>query len=141
MELTIRELWTVIHGLILGAIYLLAFAGGVEGLWAFRDPSTPMSELNKRLTRLRVGLWVMALASWATVITGTYVVYPWYREKIPTSLEASFWPIRTPLNGTHSVWSGKNILLGLSQSSLPWSLFLSHGTAWNSSNVKACGTL
>jgi hypothetical protein len=26
----------------------------------------------------------MALVAWATVITGTYIVYPWYRAKPPT---------------------------------------------------------
>lgn len=29
MALTEREAWTVIHGMVLGAIFLLAFAGGV----------------------------------------------------------------------------------------------------------------
>ena len=32
MELNSRETWTVIHGLILGTIFLLAFAGGLAGL-------------------------------------------------------------------------------------------------------------
>ena len=30
MELTSRETWTVIHGLILGVVFLLAFSGGRE---------------------------------------------------------------------------------------------------------------
>jgi hypothetical protein len=27
----------------------------------------------------------MAIAAWATVVTGTWIVYPWYRSKAPTS--------------------------------------------------------
>jgi hypothetical protein len=27
----------------------------------------------------------MALLAWATVLTGTWIVYPWYREKVPES--------------------------------------------------------
>jgi len=36
MALTEREAWTVIHGMVLGAIFLLAFAGGLAGLWSLR---------------------------------------------------------------------------------------------------------
>ncbi len=30
----------------------------------------------------------MAIVAWATVITGTYIVYPWYRAKGPTSAKS-----------------------------------------------------
>jgi hypothetical protein len=30
---------------------------------------------------LIAGIWVMAIVAWLTVITGTYIVYPWYRVK------------------------------------------------------------
>jgi hypothetical protein len=33
MSLTHREFWTVFHGMLIGAVYLLAFAGGFAGLW------------------------------------------------------------------------------------------------------------
>ena len=29
MELNSREVWTVVHGLVLGTIFLMAFAGGL----------------------------------------------------------------------------------------------------------------
>ncbi len=39
MTLTEREFWTVIHGMVLGATFLLAFSGGLAGLWSLRsDP-------------------------------------------------------------------------------------------------------
>jgi hypothetical protein len=30
-------------------------------------------------------MWAMAVIAWATVITGTFIVYPWYRAQDPTS--------------------------------------------------------
>jgi hypothetical protein len=36
MELTSRETWAVIHGLILGSLFLLAFGGALAGLWSMR---------------------------------------------------------------------------------------------------------
>ncbi len=34
------------------------------------------------MTRLYTGTSVMAVTAWATVITGTWIVYPWYRVKL-----------------------------------------------------------
>jgi hypothetical protein len=82
MELTSRETWTLIHGLILGSLFLLAFAGGLAGLYSFRTELVTPEGIRERLFRLRVGVTAMAILAWATVITGTWVVYPWYREAI-----------------------------------------------------------
>jgi hypothetical protein len=82
MELSSRETWTVIHGLLLGTIFLLAFAGGLAGLWSLRPGFVTTTGIQERMRRLYVGVWVMALAAWATVITGTWIVYPWYRAKL-----------------------------------------------------------
>src|ERR671911_1968684 len=82
MELTYRETWTLIHGLVIGSAFLLAFAGGLAGLWSFRPELVTATGIRERLFRLRVGVTGMALLAWATVITGTWVVYPWYRESL-----------------------------------------------------------
>jgi hypothetical protein len=34
---TEREFWTVIHGLVLGTFFLLAFGGGLAGLWSLSE--------------------------------------------------------------------------------------------------------
>jgi hypothetical protein len=83
MSLTERELWTVIHGMGLGFIFLLAFAGGLAGLYSLRPEWVTVAGLQERMRRLAAGTWVMALAAWATVITGTYIVYVWYRAQPP----------------------------------------------------------
>ncbi len=82
MHLTSRETWTLIHGLIIGSLFLLAFAGGLAGLWSFRPELVTPEGMKERLFRLRVGITSMALLAWATVLTGTWIVYPWYREKL-----------------------------------------------------------
>jgi hypothetical protein len=83
MSLTARELVTALHGLILGAGFLLAFAGGLAGLWGLR-PEWLTADGNKAsLRRMMIGTWTMAALAWATVVIGTYVVYPWYRAQPP----------------------------------------------------------
>ena len=84
MELTQRELITALHGMVFGAAFLLAFAGGFAGLWSLRPEFITTAGLRERMVRLTSGTWVMALAAWGTVISGTYFVYVWYRAKPPT---------------------------------------------------------
>lgn len=82
MEITTRESWTVIHGLALGTVFLLAFAGGLAGLWSLRPGLITSTGIRERMARLYIGAWGMAIAAWATVITGTWIVYPWYRASL-----------------------------------------------------------
>jgi hypothetical protein len=85
MHLTDREWWTLIHGMILGALFLLAFSGGLAGLYSLKSELLTEDGLRERLRRLKIGMWVMAVTAWLTVITGTWIVYPWYREDTPDS--------------------------------------------------------
>lgn len=85
MELTDRETWALVHGIIFGSGFLLAFAGGLAGLWSLRPEWVTTAGITERIRRLKAGTTSMALIAWATVFTGTYVVYPWYREKVPES--------------------------------------------------------
>ncbi|MCZ7526518.1 MAG: hypothetical protein M5U14_09180 [Acidimicrobiia bacterium] len=82
MELTSRETWTVIHGLVLGTVFLLAFAGGLAGLWSLRPGLVTTRGIRERMVRLYVGMWVMGATALLTVVTGTWIVYPWYREQL-----------------------------------------------------------
>jgi hypothetical protein len=70
----------------LGAIFLLSFAGGLAGLYSLRPEWVTVTGMHERIRRLDVGTWVMAVAAWLTVITGTYIVYPWYRARPPEGL-------------------------------------------------------
>jgi hypothetical protein len=83
MEVSIREGWTVLHGMLFGAAFLVAFAGGLAGLYSLRPEWITAAGLKERMLRLKVGLWGMAAIAWATVATGTFIVYPWYRVRPP----------------------------------------------------------
>jgi hypothetical protein len=85
MEISAREGWTVLHGMIFGAVFLLAFAGGLAGLYSLRPEWVTAAGIKERMVRLKVGLWTMAVIAWGTVITGSFVVYPWYRSADKTS--------------------------------------------------------
>ncbi len=111
MELSSRELWTVIHGMGFGAVFLLAFAGGLAGLYSLRPELLTVEGL--RLPRLNIGMWVMALVSWATVITGTFIVYRWYRA--------------TPHQGTKELADFPRSLLLADPSTAEWHTF---GMEW-----------
>ena len=85
MDLSTREFWALIHGLILGGLFLVAFAGGLASLYSYRPELMTTDGATERLRRLNLGLRTMAVVAWLTVITGTFIVYPWYREDIPSS--------------------------------------------------------
>ena len=85
MSISPRESWTVLHGMLFGAAFLLAFAGGLAGLYSLRPEWVTVEGIKERIPRLKAGLWAMAVIAWATVITGSFVVYPWYRASDATS--------------------------------------------------------
>lgn len=86
MDLTTREFWALIHGVILGGVFLLAFSGGLATFYALRPGMTRGVEaVHERTQRLLIGTITMATLVWLTVISGTWIVYPWYREEIPDS--------------------------------------------------------
>jgi hypothetical protein len=87
MQLTDRELWAVIHGMVLGTLFLLAFGGGLAGLYSLKERYLTPEGVAERTPRLLIGTWVMAIIAWLTVLTGTWIVYPWYRAKPPAGVD------------------------------------------------------
>jgi hypothetical protein len=85
MSFTTREWWGLIHGMGLGALFLLAFAGGLAGLYSLKPALITPEGVVERMRRLKVGVVTMAVVAWLTVLTGTWIVYPWYRERSPDS--------------------------------------------------------
>lgn len=83
MSLTNRELWGLIHGMIFGALFLLSFSGGLVALYSLRPEWVTKEGITKNMSKIKGLAWVMAGIVWLTVITGTYIVYPWYRAKPP----------------------------------------------------------
>lgn len=81
MELTNRELWGLVHGMGLGTLFLLAFGGGLAGLYSYRTRYLTTEGVAERSIRLELGTAVMAVVAWLTVFTGSWIVYPWYRAE------------------------------------------------------------
>jgi len=84
MELTARGIWTMIHGMGFGALYLMACSGALVELYRrYSSPLGPaVTEKDEKF--LRIYLTAMAVLAWLTVLTGAYIIYPWYRA-VPTS--------------------------------------------------------
>lgn len=83
MEIGMRDLWTVLHGMGFGALFMLAFTGAIVSL--FRSSARGPSEIPgpKGQMVLRFYLISMVVLAWATVFSGAYIVYPWYRAVPP----------------------------------------------------------
>jgi hypothetical protein len=83
MILTEREFWVAVHGIVFGAVFLLAYSGVLFEIYRFRPDWVTGTGMAKSLRFSKIGTAVMALVAWLTVITGTYIAYPWYRAKPP----------------------------------------------------------
>jgi len=86
MEFTSRGLWTMIHGMGFGALYLMACSGALVELYRrySRRNNAPVADADE--TFLRFYLIAMAVLAWLTVLTGAYVIYPWYRAVPPPGI-------------------------------------------------------
>ncbi|MCL4267373.1 MAG: hypothetical protein KJ069_29620 [Anaerolineae bacterium] len=108
MSLTFREFWTAAHGMIFGAVFLLSFAGGLAGLYSLRPELLTAEGIRERVKRVKLGTGVMAAIAWLTVVSGTYLVYPWYRAAPPegmtdlTSYPRYFLLADSALSGWHT---------------------------------------
>jgi hypothetical protein len=83
MSISFREFFAMAHGMVFGALFLLAFSGGLVGLYTLRYDWLGPIGLRVRARQLSAGTWLMAVVAWLTVLTGTYIVYPWYRAVAP----------------------------------------------------------
>jgi len=81
MEITTQSLWTLIHGMGFGALYLLAGSGAIALLFHRHSPNDPTTPGSDRL--LGIYLSIMAVFAWLAVLSGTYIIYPWYRAAPP----------------------------------------------------------
>jgi hypothetical protein len=90
MEVTTREFWTLMHGMGFGAAYLLAFAGGLAGLYSLRPQLVTAEGISERTQRLRWGIGLMAL------------IPPCRAKNWPAIRATICWRRRTPPNGTSS---------------------------------------
>jgi len=86
VDITLRGLWTMIHGMAFGALYLLACSGAILEFHRLTT-AAPYSEPTLAQERfLKAYLVAMVVLSWAAVFTGAYIIYPWYRVVPPRAV-------------------------------------------------------
>lgn len=106
MEVTVRDMMSGVHGLLFGGFFLMAIFGIVVEMFrsAFAQQETELTSRGYAVERTY--LVVMAALGWVAVLTGAYIVYPWYRAVPPAGvLGLSGYPQRLLLsNATTSGW-------------------------------------
>jgi len=86
MQMTFRELVTALHGMGFGAFFLLAFSGALFELHRVCTSKGPSDTCKGDLRLLRAYLIAMCVLGWCAVLSGAYIVYPWYRAHPPAGL-------------------------------------------------------
>jgi hypothetical protein len=104
MEITSRGLWTLIHGMGFGALYLLACSAALVELYFFTTVPQPLEAEPNHERFLKVHLIAMVVLAWGAVLTGAYVIYPWYRAVPPAgNADLSMFPQRLLMSNSASV--------------------------------------
>jgi len=104
MEITARGLWTLIHGMGFGALYLLACSGAIVELYRLTASSNPPESTPGHERFLRIYLITMVVLAWAAVLTGAYIIYPWYRTAPPPGVaDLSMFPQRLLTSSTTTI--------------------------------------
>ena len=92
MEISLRDLITVVHGMGFGALFMLAFTGAIAEMYRMAGPSTAVPSPGSRKL-LYIYLGVMVVLAWSAVLSGAYIVYPWYRAVPPPgTMDLSLYP-------------------------------------------------
>lgn len=92
MSMSTREFWVTFHGMVLGGTFLLVYSAGLLGLWGLKQAYLTAEGMRDRLKALQICTGVMAALAWLTAISGSYIVYPWYRKVPPSGADLSYYP-------------------------------------------------
>lgn len=84
MTMNNHEIWTVIHGMVFGFIFLFGFSGALYAVYSMKTEWLTNVGLTKTVNSIKVFMWMLAVSTWGAVYTGAYIVYPWYRAAPPS---------------------------------------------------------
>jgi hypothetical protein len=106
MEISTHDLWTVLHGMGFGALFMLAFSGALAELYRLSAPGGAAQTSSREKTLLNFYLVAMVVLAWLSVFSGAYIVYPWYRAVPPAGItDLTEYPRRLLLaSGKTSEW-------------------------------------
>jgi len=106
LEISTHDLWTVLHGMGFGALFMLAFSGALAELYRLSTPGVSLPPNSREQALLNLYLVAMVVLAWFTVLSGAYIVYPWYRAVPPPgTTDLADYPRRLLLSsGKTSEW-------------------------------------
>jgi putative Mn2+ efflux pump MntP len=106
MEITTQDFLTVLHGMGFGALFMLAFSGALAEIYRMSAPGAPTAMSSREQGLLVLYLGAMVILAWLTVLSGAYVIYPWYRAVPPAGVtDLADYPRRLLLSsGKTSEW-------------------------------------
>jgi hypothetical protein len=144
MELTLRELVTAIHGMLFGGFFLMSLFGAFVLLLQLSNPNQCSTEATAAQPIPRwqtIYLITLVALGWAAVLSGAYIVYPWYRAVAPRGADLVLYPQRLLLSqsttaGWHSFgmeWKEHVAWIApMSATMVAW-VMIKHRIAWNAS--------
>ncbi len=86
MEVTTHDLISMLHGVGFGALFMLAFSGALTELYRLGSLGERVGLHKQPVSLLPFFLVAMAVLSWTTVFSGSYIIYPWYRAVPPLNI-------------------------------------------------------
>ena len=81
--MTWRDIWMMVHGIGFGSLFLLAITITGIGVYSLRNGLITTEGIAFWTVRIKISLWIMTFIAWGTVITGTYIIFPWYHSVPP----------------------------------------------------------
>ncbi|MGA2437208.1 MAG: hypothetical protein ABSF57_01685 [Acidobacteriaceae bacterium] len=142
MEITLRELVTMIHGMLFGGFFLLALFGAFVLLLEQSNPDRIAAETRpgRPVPRWQtIYLIAMVALGWAAVLSGATIIYPWYRAVAPLGADLALYPQRLLMSHpTTAGWHNFGMewkehvawIAPMSSTMVAWVL-LRHKAAWN----------
>lgn len=83
MHTTTHDLFTFLHGTLFGGFFLMAFFAVAWECWR-RAHEIRCAEITPNGRRIEASLLIlMAVFGWLAVLSGTLLIYPWYRAAPP----------------------------------------------------------
>lgn len=143
MQISVRELVTVIHGILFGGFFLMALCAAFVLLLEWSDTrrcETYAVEGPPLRAWQKVFFAAMAICGWAAVLTGAYVIYPWYRAVAPGA-DLALYPkallVASPTTvGWHSLgmeWKEHVAWIAPMAATMVAWVMTRHRAAWNAS--------
>ena len=142
MEITLRELVTMIHGMLFGGFFLLALFGAFVLLLEQSNPDRIAAETRpgRPVPRWQtIYLIAMVALGWAAVLSGATIIYPWYRAVAPAGADLALYPkFLLTSHPTTAGWHNFGMewkehvawIAPMSSTMVAWVL-LRHKAAWN----------